>query len=100
MAQIWSDPFYHSPEWIKVREFVRMRDRYTCQKCGRPMQEVHHKIHLSKENIWDPKITLNPDNLISLCRDCHFRQHEEDAGRGQAVEKGFHFDDHGQLVKD
>lgn len=64
------------------------------------MQEVHHKIHLSKENIWDPKITLNPDNLISLCRDCHFRQHEEDAGRGQAVEKGFHFDDHGQLVKD
>ena len=99
MAQPWAESFYHSPEWARVREYVRMRDRFTCQKCGRPMQEVHHKIHLTRENIWDPKITLNPDNLISLCRDCHMKQHAEDDGRC-AAGAGFHFDESGQLVPD
>lgn len=109
MAQIWADAFYHSPEWIKVREFVRMRDRYICQRCGRPMQEVHHIIHLTEDNIWDPKITLNPDNLISLCRACHFAIHEEDKAKGHKdyyknkygdCAEGFHFDENGQLVPD
>ena len=98
MAQEWAKPFYNSHEWAQVREYVMMRDKYTCQKCYRPAQEVHHKKHLSKDNIWDPSITLNPDNLVALCRDCHFRQHEEDAGRGAAVEHGFVFDENGQLV--
>ena len=98
MAQEWAASFYASPEWHKVRDYVRMRDNYTCQRCHRPMQEVHHKIHLTKANIWDVNITLNPDNLISLCRDCHFRIHEEDAGRGQACDQDYEFDESGQLV--
>ena len=97
MAQDWAASFYHSPEWLRVREYVRMRDGYKCQKCGLPVQEVHHKIHLTKSNIWDPKIALNPDNLISLCRECHFRQHEIDDGR-YAAGAGYMFDANGQLV--
>ena len=36
---------------------------------------VHHKIHLTPKNINDPNITLNWDNLMLLCRDCHAEVH-------------------------
>ncbi|MBO7336438.1 MAG: HNH endonuclease [Lachnospiraceae bacterium] len=105
MARDFARSFYASKEWEKVRTFVMMRDRYMCQKCGRPAQEVHHKIHLSPENIWDVSITLNPDNLVALCRDCHFAQHEEDKAKGNkkrspASGEGYHFDSNGQLIPD
>lgn len=99
MAQPWAKSFYNSHQWAQVRDYIMMRDRYTCKRCGRPAQEVHHKEHLSLDNIGDPNITLNPDNLVALCRDCHFRQHEEDAGR-TACEPGFRFDENGQLIRD
>ena len=41
----------------------------------RPL-EVHHKIPLSAENIHDPKITLNWDNLELLCKTCHEAEKE------------------------
>ncbi|NCD04458.1 MAG: HNH endonuclease, partial [Clostridia bacterium] len=71
MARPFAKPFYRSKEWEKVRQYVIRRDKYLCQKCGSPAEEVHHKIHLSPENINDPEIALSPDNLVSLCRDCH-----------------------------
>ena len=103
MAREFARSFYASKEWEQVRRYVLMRDRYLCQKCGAPAQEVHHKVHLSPENIWDVKITLNPDNLMSLCKDCHFAIHEEDKAKGNkkkspASGKGYHFDRNGQLI--
>lgn len=107
MARDFSRAFYKSPEWEKVRQFVLMRDRYLCQKCGCPAEEVHHIIHLSPENIWDPKVTLNPQNLISLCRADHFAEHTKDkeAGKRKALglsegdcADGYCFDENGQLV--
>jgi hypothetical protein len=109
MARSFSKAFYKSRQWEEVRTFVLMRDRYICQRCGRPAQEVHHKIHLSPENIWDPKITLNPDNLISLCKECHFAQHVRDKEAGKRHKhglsegdcaEGYHFDASGQIVPD
>lgn len=109
MSREFSAQFYHSKEWEEVRRLVLMRDRYVCQKCGLPAQEVHHKIHLTPENIWDVSITLNPDNLISLCREDHFKIHEKDKEAGKrrakglsegACAEGFHFDASGQLVPD
>ena len=109
MAREFAESFYHSKEWEAVRHFVMMRDRYTCRRCGRPAQEVHHKVHLSPDNIWDPRITLNPENLVALCRDCHFAQHIEDKEEGKKRKnskkkadcaEGFHFDEAGQLVPD
>ena len=99
MARAFAKPFYDSKEWKAVREYVMMRDHYCCRKCGKPAQEVHHIIHLNELNIWDPGITLNPDNLMSLCRECHFRQHELDAGRNDDCGDEFEFDESGQLVK-
>lgn len=46
-----------------------------CVMCGCPAKDVHHKIHLTPENINDPMISLHESNLISLCGDCHKRIH-------------------------
>ena len=82
MAREFSKQFYMSREWNKVRMYVLMRDKFKCQKCGRAAQEVHHKKHLTPENILDPYISLNPENLISLCKDCHFEEHRDDKREG------------------
>lgn len=80
-----------------------MRDKYKCVKCGRPATEVHHIIHLSPSNIWDPAVSLNPENLMSVCRDCHFEEHRGEHARGrEAAEKAggypYRFDENGMLV--
>ena len=109
MSRKFAEAFYHSTEWKKVREFVLMRDRYKCTRCSSPAEEVHHIIRLSPENIWDPKITLNPDNLISLCKDCHFEEHKVEKVTGSLkahgkeygdCREGYHFDENGMLVPD
>ena len=109
IARDFSKAFYKSPEWEKVRSYVMMRDKFKCVKCGKPAKEVHHIKHLTPDNIWDPWIALNPDNLASLCRDCHFEEHKEDKAAGKKAHDyknksdcrdGFHFDEFGQVVPD
>jgi len=107
MARDFAKKFYQSKEWKKIRDYVMMRDKYLCQVCGRPAEEVHHKIHLTPKNIHDPKIA-ETDNLISLCRDCHFNIHREQhrqkviegnkKRRETSVVEGFEFDKDGQLI--
>ena len=83
MAREFSKPFYRSKEWKDVRELAMLRDKGLCQHCYNPAEEVHHIIHLNPENISDPGISLNLDNLICLCRECHFKEHKIDASRGR-----------------
>ena len=100
MARDFAKPFYNSKEWAQVREAVLMHDRYLCAKCGAPAEEVHHKIHLSPKNIGDVSITMNMDNLVSLCRACHFKEHEKDKGKGRQLQEAnpYTFDDNGMLI--
>lgn len=109
MARDFAKAFYKSSEWEKVRQFVLMRDKYKCVKCNRPALEVHHIEHLTPDNIWNPWIALNPDNLASLCKDCHFAEHKADKAAGKKAydkskngdcREGFHFDADGMLVPD
>ena len=72
--------FYKSKAWKDTRDYIIRRDGYLCADCMRagkytPAEEVHHIIELTPENITDERITLNPDNLISLCRECHRKRH-------------------------
>ena len=39
-------------------------------------EEVHHKILLTPSNIFDTNVTLNKENLIYLCKECHNKEHE------------------------
>ena len=59
---------------------------------------VHHKIHLTPENINDPLITLGFDNLECVCRDCHALAHPE-IYRGEASPSRVLFDDDGNVVR-
>ena len=109
MAKDYAKTFYDSALWGRIREGVLMRDRYTCRICGRPAQEVHHIVHITENNINDTNITINPNNLLSLCRDCHCRQHDADRGDSnrkqgertsrRELREGFRFDSNGQLVR-
>lgn len=82
-----------------------MRDNYLCAKCGRPAEEVHHKIHLDESNINDLKVCLNPDNLICLCKECHFKQHVDDKFNGMRKKQAskdnykYEFDENGYLIE-
>lgn len=40
-----------------------------------PGKIVHHKIWLTPDNIHDTSITLNWDNLMLVCQDCHNKIH-------------------------
>jgi len=103
MARDFSRQFYNSKLWKDTREYILMRDKYLCVKCGKPAEEVHHIIHLTPQNITDKAVCVNPDNLISLCRDCHFDEHRGEHGTGRIVreeigEPQYEFDVNGYLV--
>lgn len=62
-------------EWNKfLKENIRKRDNYVCQKCGIHQYELNtwfkkldvHHIDYNKKN-------CNPDNLIILCHNCHMK---------------------------
>ena len=73
--------FYHSSAWKACRESFLKQKRGLCEQCLKrgmyvPADTVHHIKHLSPENINDPSITLNYQNLMALCRDCHAEMHK------------------------
>ena len=80
IVQEWAKFFYNSQQWHHMRDYCIKRDRYLCQDCLRKglttaAEEVHHIIPLTPENITDPSVTLNEENLVSLCRECHRARH-------------------------
>jgi len=53
----------------KLKESIRKRDNYQCQKCG--LYQKNQKRVLSDHHIDDNKKNNNPLNLVSLCNKCH-----------------------------
>ena len=76
----WAKAFYLSPAWRACRDAYAASVGGLCEQCYArgefvPGVIVHHKVHLSPENINDPSVTLNWDNLELVCRDCHAIHH-------------------------
>lgn len=94
MAKEWAIPFYNSKRWKNCRREVLRRDNYTCAYCSGRAEEVHHVVELNPDNIHDDNIALNPDNLMSLCHNCHTK---ETKGVSD-VNKGYIFDDDGFVI--
>ena len=93
MSKAFARKFYRSSAWRNVRGYVFIRDQMLCQDCLKqgiytPAAEVHHIIELTPENIHDEDITLNPDNLVSLCKACHHARHNPSARRYTVDEFG------------
>lgn len=103
MARTFAKKFYNSKQWQGVREYILKRDKYMCKQCGSATDlEVHHIEWLDEGNITNPAISVNEKNLITLCRDCHFKVHE--GKRVQAMKKSdvgdeYYFDEHGNLQR-
>lgn len=80
MAREFAKAFYQSKEWQKCRKaYIAHRksvDGGMCETCHEvPGYIVHHKIHLSPENINDPDISLGFGNLKYDCQACHNAEH-------------------------
>ena len=93
--QPWAKSFYLSTRWRETRDYVFNRDLGLCVRCGRPGEIVHHKIHLTAQNINNPSISLNLDNLETLCRECHAIEHQGEL----ATDSGLMFDAEGNLIE-
>lgn len=85
--------FYRSDEWHLARAIKICNANGICEKCGAVGKEVHHKIHLTIKNVDDPMISLNQDNLILLCTDCHNKEHHR---FGKFTE--YSFDSDGNMI--
>lgn len=86
--------FYRSDKWKVARAIKITSCGGLCEKCGAIGTEVHHKIHLTPDNVSNPEISLNQDNLLLLCNECHNKEHGRFEGK-----KEYEFDADGNMVK-
>jgi hypothetical protein len=68
--------FLASEAWQKFRLALIAERGNKCQKCGKLIARAreiigHHVIELTPENVNDHNISLNPDNVLLVCFDCH-----------------------------
>ena len=103
MAKDFAKSFYDSKEWKDCRRSYigsrRLIDGGKCEMCQQDQGYIiHHKIELNESNINDPNITLNPDNLMYVCHDCHNFIHSKDVSLGNFVRLPAIFDESGQLL--
>lgn len=85
MAKEFSRAFYKSRTWQDCRNSYAAYRGHLCEMCLRRGilargEIVHHKIPLTPENIEDPEIALNFNNLELLCRSCHAEVHDRRKG--------------------
>ena len=95
MARDFAIKFYNSKQWEKCREAYKRSVFGLCERCGKPGEEVHHKVHLTPDNINDPYIALSFENLELLCSSCHSIEHNR---KYSATRDDVMFDEYGNLV--
>lgn len=95
MAREFAKDFYNSPAWKHTRKAYTKYRRGLCERClakglYKPGEIVHHRAHLTPDNITDPGVALSFDNLELLCRDCHALEHKP--------EKRYKIDELGRVI--
>lgn len=96
MAKDYAIKLYNSKHWALTRDAYFKSVFAICERCGNAGEIVHHKQHISPENINDPGITLSWANLEVLCIDCHNKEH---FSKGGTTIDGLCFDEDGELKK-
>jgi len=99
MSKEFAKKFYHSARWQKVRKLAMIRCDKLCEVigCQEPALIGHHEIELTPENINDPNIALNIDNIRCVCFEHHNKIHE--IGISKSVQDGLMFCSDGSIIK-
>lgn len=68
------------PEWRRLAEAIRVRDGYSCRRCGRCRGGQLDQLSVDHVRPWrsfeDKTKANHPDNLVTLCKSCHaFKTH-------------------------
>ena len=84
--------FYKSKQWQHCRDNYLKSVGGLCENClqnGKyvPAVIVHHVINITQQNITNPEITLNWDNLRCVCRECHAQEHSHKPRRRYEVDE-------------
>lgn len=92
----YATTFYSSTAWKNTRTAYAKSKGNLCESCLErglfaPGEIVHHKTHITPQNINDPNITLNWNNLRLVCRECHAAEHEQRKRR-------YRFDEAGKVI--
>lgn len=93
MAKDFVGNFYKTAAWVNCRDNYVKSVGGLCERCYkngviRHGDIVHHKIHLAPDNIDNPEITLNYNNLELLCRFHHAAVHKKAQKRYIVDENG------------
>lgn len=85
--------FYGTQAWKDTRKAYIKSVGGWCELCKakgeyNAAEMVHHKIHLTADNINDANLSLSFKNLQALCRDCHAEQHAMHVKRYKVDEMG------------
>ena len=72
--------FYSTPAWKNLRKAVLSERGGLCEMClkkgiYRAATLVHHIVPVTAENVRNAEISLNKDNCMALCADCHAAIH-------------------------
>jgi 5-methylcytosine-specific restriction endonuclease McrA len=86
-----SCPIYNKIKWPRgfkkatsrevvplLRQLVLERDGYTCQKCGATTETAQLHVHHEKSYTLNKVMANDPDNCITLCKDCHKQVHSRE----------------------
>ena len=97
MARSIDESFYNSKKWRKVAAAYKLRHG-SCERCRAkglvvPAVIVHHREHLTPENMRDPRKAYDFANLEAVCQACHNQIHF-----GFEKDRRYHFDKDGNLI--
>lgn len=100
MAKEWAKRFYSSKAWKDCKRFYIQSVNGLCERCLEqdritPGYILHHEIWLTPDNINDPGVTLNWNNLKYVCQHCHNYIHMSGAG---PIDERYCFDESGNFI--
>jgi 5-methylcytosine-specific restriction enzyme A len=96
VAKDYAKSFYASKSWKECRLSYIRSVFGQCEHCDEPGYIVDHITEITPQNINDPYITLNHDNLQYLCLPCH---NKKTFGKYDVVRDDVTFDIEGNLIR-